>query len=278
MDPVTGGILGIVQGATEFLPISSSGHLVVAGHLLKTDVGAEEGSWAAVAVLLHLGTLAAVVLYYRRDLRDMLLALFRRGASRGQEQHRGPAASRRLLALIVVGTVPAAAAGLAFEGPLEHLFDPRHVGLVGTFLLVSGGLVYLAARLQVVDTAAEAMSWWDALLIGIGQACALVPGVSRSGATIAVGRACGLGDEAAPRFAFLLSVPAILGGTIVELDSLRSLHPADISSYAVGFIAAMLSGIVAIHIVIRTLQQRRFYIFAVYCWLLGGVLLLAELL
>jgi len=270
-------ILGVVQGATEFLPISSSGHLVAAGHLLQPSADADEGSWAALVVLLHLGTLAAVVVYYRRDLSAMVRALLapRRADT---EDGEGTVRARRLFWLIAVGTVPAAVAGLAFRDTIEALLAPDHVGHVGTFLLVSGGLVCLAARVRGAEPAPERMSFWDAILIGIGQACALMPGLSRSGATIAVGRACGLGGEAAPRFAFLLSVPAIIGGTVLELDALAALQASDLLAYTLGFVAAALSGLVAIHAVIRTLQRRRFYIFAVYCWLLGGVLLLVELL
>jgi undecaprenyl-diphosphatase len=277
MEVIRCAILGVVQGLTEFLPVSSSGHLQVARHLLGGGAAADEGAWAALVVLLHLGTLAAVVAYYRHDLLAMLRAIFRpRGPEDGDQGAR--AAARRLLWLIVVGTLPAAVVGLAFEGPIERLLAPEHVGHVGTFLLVSGGLVYLAARAPGGEPAPERMSVLDALLIGVGQACALMPGLSRSGATIAVGRVCGLSEEAAPRFAFLLSVPAILGGAIVELDSLAGLQAGDSVAYTVGFAAAVLSGFLAIRTVIQALQRRRFYVFAVYCWLLGSVLLLAELL
>ncbi|MGD8238271.1 MAG: undecaprenyl-diphosphate phosphatase [Armatimonadota bacterium] len=276
MHPLKAAILGLVQGATEFLPVSSSGHLVVAGHLLEPDAGADEGSWAALVVLLHLGTLAAVVVYYRQDLWAMARAVthLRSSPTHGREA----ASARRLLWLILLGTVPAAVAGLAFKGPIERLLAPEHVGHVGTFLWVSGGLVYLAARAQGREARPENIAFRDAVLIGVAQACALMPGISRSGATIAVGRACGLSEDAAPRLAFLLSVPAILGGTIVELDALAGLQASDLAGYVVGFAVAAVSGLAAIHTVIRTLRQRRFYVFAVYCWLLGSVLLLAELL
>ena len=277
MHPLKGAILGIVQGATEFLPISSSGHLVAAGHWLQPDAGADEASWAALVVLLHLGTLTAVLAYYRRDLWAMARAIFR-PAGDGRDDRSETASARRLLWLIIVGTAPAAVVGLAFKDAIEALLAPDRVGHVGSFLLVSGGLVYVAGRVQGREASPDRLSWLDALLIGIGQACALVPGLSRSGATIAVGRACGLDEEAAPRFAFLLSVPVILGGTVLELGSLSNVQASDIGAYIVGFLTAALSGLVAIHLVIRTLQRRMFYIFAIYCWLLGSVLLLSEIM
>ncbi len=277
MHPLKGAILGLVQGATEFLPISSSGHLVAAGHWLQPDAGTDEASWAALVVLLHLGTLTAVLVYYRRDLWAMARAIFRPAGDGGGDRSQ-TASARRLLWLIVLGTVPAAVVGLAFKDAIEALLVPDHVGHVGSFLLVSGGLVYVAARVQGRESSPARLSWLDAILIGLGQACALMPGVSRSGATIAVGRACGLDEEAAPRFAFLLSVPAILGGTALEFGSLASVQASDIGAYFVGFVCAALSGLVAIHVVIRTLQRRSFYVFAIYCWLLGSVLLLSEIL
>ena len=209
-------VLGIVQGATEYLPVSSSGHLVIAQHL----VGLEEPA-LFFDIVLHLGTLVAVVWYYRRDLVELVLETFAalRNLASGHswketlQSHPG----FRFALLIVVGTIPTAVIGLAFEDTFERLFGS--VRLVGLMLIVTGAVLSADASCSRCEGATQpAMTWVDALVIGVVQGVAITPGISRSGITIGVALLLGIERATAARFSFLLSIPSILGALLLRLD------------------------------------------------------------
>lgn len=257
-------ILGIVQGATEFLPISSSGHLALVSRLWGT-----EQLPLAFVVVLHFGTLLAVFAYYRQDFGQILKSLLIWHAQDEVQRHQ-LAQSRRLLGLLIVGTLPAAVIGYLFEDTVQRLFSS--ILVVGLALIATGLILVAVNRLRgAKDQPGTTVA--DAVIIGLAQAVALVPGLSRSGCTIAGGLARGLHRDWAPRFAFLLSAPVILGGTALEVARLVAQPPASgmLAAYLIGGIVAAISGYVAINIVVRAVRAGNLIYFAAYCILVGVV-------
>jgi undecaprenyl-diphosphatase len=263
--------LGAVQGLTEFVPISSSAHLVIVPFLLRWPIPD-----LAFDVAVHLGTALAVVAYFRRDLWRFVVGLVRTVARRGDEQDRVHA---RMVGLLVVGSIPAAVAGLLLEGAFESAFtsseDVDRIGaplvaafLLGTaILLVAADIVYRRRAETARDV--HTVSLWDAVTIGLFQAVAIAPGISRSGATIAAGIFRGLSREAAARFSFLLSLPAIVGAAIIALPDLPP--GADWGSLTAATGMAAVTGFLAIALLLRYLRTRALRPFAVYCVLASAV-------
>lgn len=254
-------VLGIIQGATEFLPVSSSGHLVLVPWLLGWQPGD-----IAFHVVLHAGTLLAVVVYFWRDITALLRAVWRGLVER--RPFADPLA--RTAWLLLLASLPAAIAGLLFEDLLAQAFEtPR---AVSAFLLVTAALLMISERLGRQDRDSRSLRVWDALWIGAAQALALLPGVSRSGATIAGGLLRGLRREEAARFSFLLSIPVILGGTVLALMDLVTTpgSGAQAGPMAVGFLASAGVGFPAIHLLLNYVRRRPLTGFAIYCLLAGA--------
>ncbi len=262
MSWLTAVILGAVQGATEFLPISSSGHLVIFSRLR----GCAELPLAFV-VITHFGTLLAVVAYYRSDFADMIrsLAVW---SSADPEQHQQLHQSRRLVGLLVLGTIPAALAGMLLEDYVAQLFNSLLV--VGIALVITG-LILLAVNWLSGRKERDSTTLVDALLIGVAQAVALVPGISRSGCTIAAGLGRGLHRDWAPRFAFLLSAPVILGGTVFEAIRLvqNPISSQQLGIYLLGGLVAAVAGYFAVHLVVKAVRQGNLIYFSAYCIVVG---------
>jgi undecaprenyl-diphosphatase len=249
---------------TEFLPISSSGHLVV----LQEWLGFEKPELLFDAAL-HLGTLIAVVVYFRRDLNDILRGLT------GVEDLRDPA--RHTLLLIVVGSIPAVVAGLLVALFLEEMFSST--ALVGVTLMLTGLALHSVRRCALEGgRGMEEMTVRDALLVGIAQAAAIVPGLSRSGLTISAALLLGVERTAAARFSFLLAIPAILGANALEV--VLQYHRNDIgaATFILGILVSAAVGYLALRILIGALLRGRFHSFAWYLWPLGVLLLVRSLL
>jgi undecaprenyl-diphosphatase len=261
-------ILGLIQGATEFVPVSSSGHLVLVPWLL----GWEEPGLTFDTVL-HLGTLLAVLAYFWRDWWRLIVAWLR-----GLAHWQWDDPDARLAWLLVLGTLPAATLGFFLDDFFESLFgQPAWVAL---FLLVTAGLLAVSEWLGQRQRPLEDLHWLDALLIGLGQAAAIAPGISRSGATMAAGLGRGLERPAAARFSFLLATPVILGAGVFQLLDLSALPDplAQAPALVAGFLAAALSGYFCIWGLLRYLQRGRLYPFAIYCALAGSAALVVALL
>jgi undecaprenyl-diphosphatase len=241
-------ILGLVQGLTEFLPISSSGHLVIVPAVLGWD----EPS-LTFDILLHLGTLAAVVIYFRHELLGLALGLL----GRGQD----PAAARRLAGYLLIGTVPAAAAGLAFGGFFERLFSSP---LYTCGELVATALILLATERLARRAHRRQLDGRVAATVGLAQAVSISPGISRSGATIGAGLWLGLSREEATRFSFLLSIPAIAGAGLVSVDDLAGGEFELTAGVVAGVIASGISGYLSIGGLLRYIRTRSLIPFAVY--------------
>jgi undecaprenyl-diphosphatase len=255
-------ILGIVQGATEFLPISSSGHLV----LVPAALG-----WVSPSLVfdatVHLATLVAVVAVFWNDLLGLIVAWWQ-GLLRG---HPLETTESCLAWWVILGTVPGILAGLLLEKNIELLFaTPR---AAGAFLLLTALLLTLAEVFGRRRRTLPEMTWLDGIIIGIGQAAAIAPGLSRSGTTISVGMFRGLTREAAARFSFILSVPIIAGAWLVQLFNLvRYGSPsAEAPLLVVGFVAAAICGYASIRMLLAYLRKRPLYPFAVYCVVVGAL-------
>ena len=256
--------LGILQGATEFLPISSSGHLA----LVEFYLGIEEAG-LAFDVALHLGTLLGVVVYFRNDFIMMLTALVL-PRKLGEEAGR-----QRLLALyLCLGTVPAVVAGYLLKEAAETVF--RSPVLIAGSLAVAGLLLLLADKMGKHIRNIKSIGMVDVAVIGLSQALALMPGVSRSGITMTAGLIRGLNRMSAARFSFLLSVPIIFGAGVYNLPAIirQGSEPGQQGFYLAGFAAAAISGYLVIAFLLRFVQSHSFAIFAYYRFVLAGLVLL----
>ena len=256
-------LLGLLQGLTEFLPVSSSGHLVLAQH----SIPGFSQPGVLLDAALHLGTLLAVCVYFRRDL--YLLAV-----SCVSSHHPQAAGARRLLGLLATGSVPTLLIGLSFRRHFEALFsDPHTAGLA---LLVTGGLLFATDRVRPPGRSLAEMRVYDSVLIGLAQGLALIPGLSRSGSTIATGVFLGLERELLVRYSFLLSIPAVGGAFGLQLVSHWEdvVGGLDVASYALGTLVAAGVGYASIPLLMRLTKARSLSPFAYYCWTLGCMALL----
>ena len=258
-------ILGLVQGVTEFLPVSSSAHLVLVPQFFGIPAPT-----VAFDVVLHVATLVAVVGYFIGDVVKIVVALFfPERLSKGEVRY-----WRRLFFWLVIGSIPAAVIGAALSGFFEDLFSST--AAVGIFLVVTSLLLWgadlataRAVRRKREGASLAQMSRVDALVVGCYQALAIAPGLSRSGSTIAAGIFLGFDRETAARFAFLLSIPAILGAFLFKLKDLGgSGGPGGVALLA-GFVAAAISGFLAVRFMMRFLKKRRLRPFAIYTLVLG---------
>jgi undecaprenyl-diphosphatase len=252
-------ILGIIQGLTEFLPISSSAHLVITPYLLGWTIPAQEGF--TFDVLVQLGTLVAVIAYFRHDLWSILRAVFVGIVNRRPFSE--PMA--RLGWLLVLATLPAIIAGVFFKDLVEQAFgSPLAAAL---FLLVTAALLVVAERIGHRTRQLEAVNWKDALVVGLFQAISLLPGVSRSGATISGGMIRDLDRPTAARFSFLMSVPVFLGAGALAVVDLIKLPDAfmQVPALVAGFITSMVAGYLSIRWLLGYLAKRSLYSFAIYC-------------
>jgi undecaprenyl-diphosphatase len=253
-------VLGVVQGLTEFLPISSSGHLVV----VPAHFNWEQPS-LTFDLLLHLGTLLAVVFAFRRDLWRLLVGLFGGGED--------PSTARRAIALLALGSVPAAIAGIALESFFESLFE--RPGWVVAFWVVTAIVLLVAEdigdRVARTSGTGRAVDSSRALGIGIAQATAITPGISRSGVTISAGLVGGMTREDATRFSFLLAIPAILGATLVRMSDVTSGEFHLTAAAGAGFLAAAVSGYLSVVWLLRLVRTHSLRPFAVYLFCAAAV-------
>ena len=266
-------ILGFVQGVAEFLPISSSGHLSI----LQNFFGMEEPD-NLFNVLLHFATLLAVFIAYRRDIAEMIVEFFRGvGAlvSRNRSSQPVPPA-RRLVMMIILGTLP-----LFLVVPIQDKVEAMGASnlFVGLALLATGIILFFSDRMARGHKTARTATVTDALLVGCAQAVAVIPGLSRSGSTIAAGMALGFDRNFAVRFSFLLSMPAVLGATLLKVIDVAqegTVDPAVLPIYLVGMVVAGVVGYFSIQLVKLLAQKDKFGKFAYYCWAVGLITIVAS--
>ena len=268
-------ILGIVQGVAEFLPISSSGHLSIAQNLLGMQVEGADNVF--FDVLLHLGTLAAVFVAYWGDIREMVQEFIRMigDVAGGRVPEKVPAA-RRLILLIVVGTLPLFLV-LPIKKYVEGLYS--NTFFVGAALLVTGLLLFFCDRIRKGRKNERNAAIIDVLVVGVGQAIATCPGISRSGMTISMGCIRGFERRFAVRFAFLLSIPAVLGANILQIKDVveAGVDPKIIPACLLGLVAAAVSGYLSIRLVRMVADKGKFGAFSYYCWAAGAITIILSI-
>jgi undecaprenyl-diphosphatase len=247
-------ILGLVQGATEFLPVSSSGHLVMAQELL----GAVSPG-VVFEVVVHLATLLSILVAYRTRVADLALGALRRDA-----------AALRYLGLIGVATVPAGLVGVLAKDSVEALFENPIAS--GVALLVTG-LILWSSRAPLRRNEHVAPGVRAAVVIGLAQAFALLPGISRSGSTVVVGLWLGLEAREAAAFSFLMAIPAIAGAAVLQVPDLLAGAGPGASALVAGGVVAAVSGVLAIRTLVAMLASKSFPVFAIYCWVAGTAFL-----
>ena len=276
MSYLTAVLLGLVQGVTEFLPVSSSGHLAIAEQLLNLQGASNVPGF--FDVLLHLGTLVAVFIAYWDDIRDMIVEFFAGIGDLAHHSTPNPVPpARRLILLIIVGTLP-----LFVMVPFRHFFSSLgdNMYFIGGALIFTGILLFVSDRVQHGRKSEKTATLLDALLVGLGQAVALCPGISRSGMTITTGCFAGFERKFAVRFAFLLSVPAVIGANILSLkDAIDAgIDWASVPAYLVGVAVAAVSGYACIRLLRYIADKGRFGAFAYYCWAVGALTLALTIL
>lgn len=248
-------LLGILQGLTEFLPISSSGHLIIGQHLLgisKPDISLE--------IILHLGTLLAVFVYFRKQIWELIDALIN---FKDKEKH----TSRLFSFYVIVAMIPTGIIGLLLKETLKANKNELH--LVGTALLFTALLLFISNIIQKKQKTTKPLNFLKSIAIGIGQGIAVIPGLSRSGSTIATALMTGISKKQAAEFSFILSIPAILAATILELDTSIMFTP----SYLVGVLCSFVSGLLAIRFLMKLISKGRFHLFGYYCLIVGFIVI-----
>ncbi len=260
-------ILGAVQGLGEFLPISSSAHLIITPYLFNWP---DQG--LAFDIALHWGTLIAVVAYFRKDIWNLARGFFHSvlPSTRNFKEN----IYQKLSWLIIAATIPAAVIGKIFENQVETAF--RNPILIAVTLAVVGFILLLADKYGHKLKSLNDTSWGNAILIGFAQAAAIVPGISRSGATITAGLAQGLTREAAAKFSFLMSVPIILGAGVLKIPDIAQID--NLGPVIVGFFSAMIFGFLAIKYMLRYIANKSFAIFAWYRFALAAVIVIIYLI
>lgn len=258
MDPelIRSAILGIIQGLTEFLPVSSSGHLEIGKVILGSDLKASESMM--MTVVLHAATAISTIVVFRNEIATLIAGLFR-----GKWNDESKFATK-----IVLSMIPAVAVGLTLEDTIESLFDGNLL-LVGSMLFVTGVLLWLAGRAKHTD---KKVSFLNALLVGISQAIAILPGISRSGATISTSVLLGIDRMEAARFSFLMVIPLILGKMAKDiLDGGLATEGTQLLPLLVGFAAAFVTGVLACKWMILLVRNFQLWWFSVYCFIAGAI-------
>lgn len=259
MDWLEALILGIIQGLTEFLPVSSSGHLELAKAIFSDNNLPEESMF--MTVMLHGATALSTLVVFRKEIAEIVRGLFQ---FKWNEQ--------TIFSLkIILSMIPAVFVGLMFDDIIENLFN-QNILLVGLMLLITGGLLFIADRSKTTD---KGVSFWHAILIGIAQAIAILPGISRSGATISTSVILGIDRTKATSFSFLMVVPLILGKMLQDLTSGEvALSSEIIVPTSIGFIAAFVTGLLACTWMIKLVRKSKLTYFSVYCFIVAAIALI----
>ncbi len=266
-------IIGVVQGLTEFLPVSSSAHLVFAHNILNVE------SSLAFDVFLHLGTLIAVLWYFRYDIIKMLkswwLSIGDLLQGRFMQGFREDP-YKRLAWYVILATIPVGIVGVLFEDAVDSLFAGA-LYVPAFFLFVTGTILYLSQRMPGGNINLHNITKKEALFMGLGQACAVLPGLSRSGTTISAGLVAGLDKEFAAKFSFILSIPAIFGAFVFQLKDIGSAMDANFLPILLGFVASIIAGYFAIKWMLDLIKNKSLDIFAYYCWIVGIVVFMGSI-
>jgi undecaprenyl-diphosphatase len=252
-------VLGIIQGLTEWFPVSSSGHLTMAKEIAGWDPP------LLFLVLLHVATLSVLITFFRKTIKDILWALVKRDFNSTEGKYG---------VLLIVGTTPTAIIGFIFRDIFTTFFS--NLLVVGVALLTTGTLLYISKT----GEGKNSIDYLDAFLIGVAQGISIIPGISRSGATISAGSMRGIDKQKVFEFSFILSIPAILGAAIVESSDLPLLvtNEGDLYALIVGVIASIIVGFVSLKILQRIVIAEKLHYFSPYCWLIGILIIVSQML
>lgn len=262
MSFISAVLLGILQGLTEFLPVSSSGHLVLAQHFL----GIQDSGNTLFEVFMHLGTLLAVLVFFRMRIWSLTVSLFSWKHTLRHQDHRR---NRNIILYLFCATVATGLIYLLFGKIFEGLYSKPLI--VSVMLLVTGMIVFVSDHLRSGDIPASNMGIPRSILIGLIQGIAIIPGISRSGSTITGSLLSGVRRQEAAEFSFLLSIPAILAANVVNLGLFKQLTWSEFGSYLGGFVAAFGVGYLVIGFLLELISQARLRYFAYYCWAIGAI-------
>lgn len=264
-------VLGLIQGITEFLPVSSTGHLTVAGKLMNLISPAHPEEWTSFIAVIQLGTLLAVLIYFSKDIANIIKDFLNENLS-GRKKYSEQSLNSRMGWLIIIGTIPVVIIGLGFKNIIEG-------NLTKNLYVIASSLIGLAIILAIAEKAAKHkkelkdVTILDSIVIGIAQCFALIPGSSRSGTTITGGLFMGLNRETAARFSFLLSIPAVLASGLLELyESIPYLNPSLILNMIVSTVVAAVSGYLAIDFLLKYLRKHSTFVFIYYRIALGIII------
>ena len=264
-------ILGLAQGLTEFLPVSSSGHLA----LMQYYFGIRGDQVLLFTVLLHLGTLISVFIAYRKDIWELIveLGLTFKDIFTGKGLRLGARPVRKLGVMIIVATIPTGIIGLVFNDFFEGLY--HNVAAIALGLIFTGVIMFIAERMGAADKSIREMKFRDALVVGVMQGVAICPGISRSGSTLVGGLGSGLNRAFAVKFAFLISIPSILGSLVLELPEAvaAGIDTALIGPVILGMVVAAVSGLFAIKAMIKLVSNKKLSYFSYYVWAVAAVVL-----
>ena len=261
-------ILGILQGLTEFLPISSTGHLTVAGKLMGIISTTNPERWTAFIAVVQLGTLVSVLIYFWFDIWDIVIAFIKENI-RKRTDFKSQSVNSKLGWFIIIGTIPVVIIGLAFKDMIEGVMTKNLIVIASSLI----GLAIVLAAAEIFGKFKKDLkeiTWYDALIIGIAQTMALIPGSSRSGTTITAGLFVGLKRETAARFSFLLSIPAVLASGLLEFyNSIEYLNFESLFHLIIATAAAAISGYIAIEFLLKFLRKNSTFVFVFYRILIG---------
>ncbi|GLR20063.1 undecaprenyl-diphosphate phosphatase [Portibacter lacus] len=259
MDLIKAAILGIVQGLTEFLPVSSSGHLELFKYFMNDDAVGEESMM--MTVVLHFATALSTIFVFRKTILELIKGLFKFEWNK----------ETKFIAFVVVSMIPAVFVGLFLEEEMESLFN-KNIPLVAIMLFITGLILFIADRAEKTD---KELSFIHSIIIGIAQAIAILPGISRSGATISTSVLLGLDREVAARFSFIMVLPLIFGKIAKDLlDGSFTENASNVGELSVGFIAAFITGLFACTLMIRIVKNSKLSYFSYYCFAIAAISLI----
>jgi len=262
-------ILGLLQGLSEFIPISSTAHLTIAGKLFGLIDPNHPEQWTSFIAVIQLGTLVAVLLYFSKEIREIPSAFFRENLSKARKPLQVQSLYSRMGWFIIIGTIPIVTIGLVLKKVIESNIT-KDLMVIAVALIVLAIILALAERIAKFNKEIDNVNWKDALIVGLAQCLALFPGASRSGTTLTAGLFLGMKRESAARFSFLLSIPAVLASGLLEFyQSLEYLNGSDLVNIIVATIAAAISGYASIAFLLRFLRTRSTLLFVVYRIILG---------
>lgn len=259
-------LLGIIQGIAEFLPISSSAHLIIFREIFGLGANIGANIELSFDLALHFGTLLAIIIYFFKELWTILT----NGLTKGNKTKDG-----KLFWFLILATIPAGIVGVLFEDVFDSFFR-RQLWLIALALIIMGIIIYFVDKTSKVDKSMKDMKWYQALLIGCAQVFALIPGFSRSGTTITAGRALGLNREDSAKFSFYLSVPVVAGATLFSLikDNTITIISENLVIFGTGILISFIVGLLCISFLLKYIKKHDFKIFMVYRIILGFIVLI----